>query len=81
LDEEKENEMSKIKGGTWKLQQEEAIYEIGVFPAIKKEYVYLKLGYDADKITKEDAIAMLNEGGGVYPDLLSLEEITDPTIL
>ena len=40
-----------------------------------QQYVYLKLGYDADKITKESAIAMLNEGGADYPELLSLEEL------
>lgn len=38
------------------------------------QYVYLKLGYDADKTTKEDAIAMLKYGD-FYPRLLSLEEI------
>ena len=39
------------------------------------QYVYLKLGYDADKTTKEGAIAMLNEGGASYSELLSLEEV------
>ena len=39
------------------------------------QYVYLKLGYDADKTTKEDAIAMLSEYGGINPELLSLKEI------
>ena len=41
------------------------------------QYIYLKLGYDAGKITKEDAITMLGEGGGVYPELLTLEEIKE----
>lgn len=38
-------------------------------------HVYLKLGYDADKLTKKSAIAIINERCGVMPELLSLEEI------
>lgn len=43
------------------------------------QYVYLKLGYEADKTTKESAIAMLNEGGADYPELLSLGEVERET--
>ena len=62
-------EVSIIKKGTRKRA-------LKVEPIEGIEYIYFKLGYDADKLTKEGVIAIINEWGGIKPELLSLEEIT-----